>query len=137
MSEKEIIYCADVIARYGDRYVLVKRHNTSGKLAMPGGKQDCVNGSPEPLSSVALRELFEETGLRGTIVSTLSTKASPTRDPRGTYVTTVFLVDAKGELQGEEGKTTPYALTQAEIEAQYQNFAFDHAAIYSEYFAQQ
>ncbi len=136
MNETKIVYCADVVARYGDRYVLVKRHNTSGKLALPGGKQDSINKSLELLSEVALRELLEETGLQGTIVSTLYTRASPKRDPRGTYVTTVFLVDAKGVLTGEVGKTTPLALTRAEIEARYEDFAFDHADIYREFFKQ-
>ena len=54
------IYCADVVARYGNgRIVIVDRLSSMKGFALPGGKQE---GS-ELLSETAIREFREETGL--------------------------------------------------------------------------
>lgn len=127
----KIIYCGDVIVRWGTGFVLVERLKDGGGLALPGGKQD----EGETLSQTALRELFEETGLAGTIVSTFKTVADDGRDPRGKFVSTIFIVDANGELRGEPGKTKPVVMTREEIEASYARFMFDHGDIMRDYFS--
>lgn len=128
----KIIYCADCIVRYGTGFVLVERLKDGGGLALPGGKQD----EGETLSQTALRELFEETGLRGTIASTFKTVADDGRDPRGKFVSTIFIVDASGPLLGEPGKTRPVVKSREEIEAQYAHFMFDHGDIMRDYLSQ-
>jgi ADP-ribose pyrophosphatase YjhB (NUDIX family) len=104
-------------------------------LALPGGKQECnKSGILEPLSVTALRELKEETGLTGSIVGTLGTYADDGRDPRGLFVSTVFVVDAVGTLRDEHGKTKAVAMNHFEVKFSKADFAFDHGDICLDYF---
>lgn len=128
---EKIIYCADCIVQYGTGFVIVERLKDGGGLALPGGKQD----PGESHSECALRELKEETGLSGTIVSTFKTVADDGRDPRGKFVSTIFVVRASGTLRSEAGKTRPVVMSRAEIEAQYARLMFDHGDILRDYFS--
>ena len=132
----DIIYCADGVVRYNGQFVFVKRLAEGSPLALPGGKQECdAAGNPlEPLCRTMLRELKEETGLTGNIVATLSTYADDGRDPRGQFISTVFVVDATGVLSHEQGKTQSLVLGRDEVIQRYTEFAFDHADIMKDYF---
>ncbi len=123
------IYCADLIGKYADRYVLVWRIK-EGCYAIPGGKQD----AGETLSECAVREFKEETGLDAYIKETFGTYAEDGRDPRGRYVSTVFTGHAIGRPQGERGKTQVHLKLRREIEALYPQFWSDHATIFADYF---
>jgi ADP-ribose pyrophosphatase YjhB (NUDIX family) len=125
-----LIYCADMIARYADRIVIVKRLQ-DGTYGIVGGKQD----PGETLSETALREFSEETGLAGTLTGVLGTYAEDGRDARGRYISTVFTGHAVGEPRGEPGKTEVLLLLQKEVEALYPRFGMDHARILQDYFA--
>ena len=63
------------------------------------GKIKFVEYGEDPRDAV-LRELEEETGLRGTIVRLLDARGHPERDPRKHIVSIVYLVDAEGEPKG-------------------------------------
>jgi ADP-ribose pyrophosphatase YjhB (NUDIX family) len=122
---EQIVYCADIIARFGSMdgpVVVVERLRFVKGLALPGGKQE----EGETLSSTALREFKEETGLTLTLLGTLTTKAEAGRDPRGRYVSTVFLGLAHGVPRNEDGTTRVLFLTREEIVARKDEFVFDH-----------
>ncbi len=131
----EFVHCADVIAKYQGRYVVVERLLDGAKLALPGGKQDRYeNGVKERLSNTALRELKEETGLDGDIQGVLGVYADDGRDPRGQFLSCVFIIDTYGTLRKEIGKSNPIVLTRDHIVARRRDFMFDHADIYHDYF---
>lgn len=68
--------------------LLIKRKSTPfrGKWALPGGflKKD------EDIYNAALRELKEETGVKGVYLEQLYTFGEPKRDPRGRVVTIAY-----------------------------------------------
>ncbi|MFM2374694.1 MAG: family hydrolase [Candidatus Parcubacteria bacterium] len=131
----KVVYCADCIVRYNGKYVLIERIEDGRTLALPGGKQERDGrGILEPLSVTALRELTEETGLTGTIIGTLGTYADDGRDPRGQFISTVFVVDAVGTLREEVGKTNPIVANRYEVKLCKADFAFDHGDIMFDYF---
>lgn len=74
--------------RRGREVLLVKRKNPPPGWALPGGFLEYG----ESLEEAVLRELKEETGLRGRIVRQMRTYSDPNRDPRGHTITTVFLI---------------------------------------------
>lgn len=128
----KIVYCADVIARLNEPsgpFVLVERLSSQKGIALPGGKQE----PGETLSDTACREFFEETGLTLTITEVLTTEAEEGRDPRGRYVSTVFLGYAEGTVRDEPGKTRVLLLTQQEVFEREREFVFDHFKILSDY----
>lgn len=76
--------------------VLIRRANEpyADTWALPGG---FVNPD-ERLEAAALRELEEETGVRGVQVEQLYTFGDPKRDPRGRTVSTVYMALASTRL---------------------------------------
>jgi len=58
-----------------------------GKWALPGGFVD----KDESLESAAARELKEETGLSGILLTQMHTFGNPGRDPRGHTVSVVYV----------------------------------------------
>jgi 8-oxo-dGTP diphosphatase len=113
--------------------LLVQRGHApfEGAWAMPGGFVD----ENEPLARAALRELDEETGVRGVTIEQLGAFGDPGRDPRGHTVSVVFVGFASAEAHpvtagddaahaawhpvaklGARGRTAP-------------KLAFDHGAI--------
>lgn len=128
MSKQQII-CADVIARYGSKFVLLERLSSVPGLAFPGGKQD----PGESLSGTAKRELWEETGLSFIIEGTQGTYAEQGRDPRGNYISTVFTGVAYGHPRDEPGKTRVILLEKAEVIASLDLLVLDHAKIFRDF----
>ncbi|MEE3083644.1 MAG: NUDIX hydrolase [Candidatus Thermoplasmatota archaeon] len=88
----------DAAVRCNDTVLLIQRGNEpwKGAWALPGG---FVEYGEDPHDAV-LRELEEETGLKGTIIRLLDARGNPERDPRKHIVSIVYLVEAEGEPIG-------------------------------------
>ncbi len=115
---EKTIYCADIIAFYDNKLVVIERLSALPGFALPGGKQD----PGETLWETALREMSEETALTLSIRGVLGTYAEKDRDPRGNYVSTVFTGTATGTIRDEPGKTRVHLCTKEEalrLEKQY------------------
>jgi len=123
------IICADVIARHGDSFVLIQRKTNPIGLALPGGKHD----PGETLSETAIRELYEETQLELTIQHTMGVYAHQGRDPRGNYISVVFIGVAVGTPKPETCKTEVLLLSQDEIILRSSELVFDHSQILTDY----
>ena len=69
--------------------LFIKRGNEpyKGKWALPGGFVD----KDESLEAAAARELKEETGLSGILLTQMHTFGNPGRDPRGHTVSVVYV----------------------------------------------
>jgi 8-oxo-dGTP diphosphatase len=77
--------------------LLVKRKNEpfKGKWALPGGFVEYG----EKTEDAAVREVFEETGLKTSVKSLVGVYSNPNRDPRGHTITVVYLMELiSGEL---------------------------------------
>ena len=109
--------------------VLIKRKNKPLGWAIPGGFVDYG----ETLEAAAVREAFEETGLKVELVRQWHTYSDPKRDPRHHTITTVFIARAVGEPVAADD-----ALEAAIFRADNlpEPMAFDHLAILQDYFGQ-
>ncbi|MEA2055905.1 MAG: NUDIX hydrolase [Candidatus Thermoplasmatota archaeon] len=74
--------------------LLIKRKNDpyKGEWALPGGFVEYN----EKTEDAAVREVFEETGLKTKIVDLVGVYSDPNRDPRGHTVSVIYLMDVSG-----------------------------------------
>ena len=90
---------ADIIIEYKDGSIVLARRGSKpwkGHWALPGGKLE----GKETIEKTAIREAKEETGLDVKIIKVLGVYSDPKRDPRGRYVSVVFLAKPKkGKLK--------------------------------------
>ncbi len=91
---KCITLTIDAIIPYQGKIVLIKRLNEpyKGFYALPGG----IVEYGERVEDAVLREVEEETGLKGEIHSLVGVYSDPDRDPRGHFVSVCFIVIPKG-----------------------------------------
>lgn len=106
--------------------LLIERKSDTfgGFLAIPGGFVEM----DEDLDAAALRELEEETGLKGIEVEQLHTFGKPGRDPRGRVVTVAYmaLINLDGRYVGP-GDDASHASWHSIAELP--PLAFDHADV--------
>lgn len=121
-----IEYCADAIATFKGKFVIIKRLSFPEGLALPGGRRE----QGEKSEDCAKREFQEETGLSLSVERILGTYDSPDRDPRGKKISTVFIRIASGKVRDENGKTQVLLMTKEEILARKNAFVFDHYQIF-------
>ena len=82
---------ADAAVRRGESVLLIQRKHPpmKGAWALPGG---FVDQGEDPIHA-AVRELEEETGLKGTKPRLLMVMGAPARDPRKHIVSVVYEID--------------------------------------------
>lgn len=100
---KCITLTVDAIIPYKGKIVLIKRVNEpfKGHYALPGG----IVEYGESVEEALLREVEEETGLKGKIYKLVGVYSNPNRDPRGHFVSVCFVVEGKGKLKaGSDAK---------------------------------
>ncbi len=130
LKYKNPVISVDVIIKYNNKIVLVKRRNEPSRdmWALPGG---FVEFGEEP-QNAAIREAKEETGLDITLFD--SKKAwvfgHPKRDPRYPrrhVITLIFVADAKSKniRAGDDAKDAGF-FSRKEIP---KRMAFDHKEI--------
>lgn len=101
---KCITLTVDAIVPYEGKIVLIRRMNEPFKdhYALPGG----IVEYGERVEDAVLREVEEETGLKGKIHGLVGVYSDPDRDPRGHFVSVCFVVlPVGGELKaGSDAK---------------------------------
>lgn len=119
---------ADAIILIKGRIVLVKRAYPpfKGRFALPGGFVE----HGERTEEAAVREAFEETGLRTRVKRLVGVYSAPGRDPRGHVVSSVYELKVTGGRlrtsdESKEVRTFPLKRTP--------RLAFDHSRIVKDY----
>jgi 8-oxo-dGTP diphosphatase len=88
---------ADAAVQRGDTILLIQRKfpPMQGSWALPGG---FVERDEDP-EVAAIRELFEETGLKGTGPELLMVMGDPKRDPRKHIISVVYSISVSEDQQ--------------------------------------
>lgn len=117
----------DVIIRQQapNRIVLVRRKNPPHGWALPGGFVEYG----ESLTTAAVREAKEETGLDVTLTRLLHIYSAPDRDPRQHVISAVFVGDAEGTPVGADDAAEARVFSLTDLPP----LAFDHAKILADY----
>jgi 8-oxo-dGTP diphosphatase len=118
----------DIIIRYMDGIILIKRKNPPFGWALPGGFVDYG----ESLEEAAVRDAREETALAVTLLKQFHTYSDRSRDPRQHTISTVFIAQASGKAEaGDDAAELGFfgEDTLPDI------MAFDHKQILNDYFS--
>jgi len=120
----------DAVVARGGRVLLVRRGSPpfEGMWALPGGFVD----RGETLEQAVLRELLEETGVRGRVLGLVGAYSRPGRDPRGHTVSVVFAV---GPVSGRARGGDDAAEAAWHRMSRLPPLAFDHSEIMADYAA--
>ncbi len=127
MDRKGPAPTADLIIEVGRRIVLVKRKYPPPGWAIPGGFIE----EGETAEDAAVREAFEETGLRVRLTALLGVDSDPRRDPRRHTLSAVYVGEAEGAPAGGDDADDARLFGEDDLPAP---IAFDHAAILADYF---
>ena len=117
----------DIIIRYKEGIILIKRKNPPEGWALPGGFVDYG----EPLEAAAVRESKEETGLEIKLLRQFHTYSDPERDPRQHTISTVFIAEASGEAMAGDDADELGTLHKGSLPVK---IVFDHKQILEDYF---
>ena len=118
----------DLIIKYNEGLILIKRKNPPSGWALPGGFVDYG----ETLESAAKREAKEETGLDVELIRQFHAYSDPNRDPRHHTITIVFLAKADGKLKAGDDAKEIGIFTENTLPVK---VAFDHREILMDYFS--
>lgn len=134
MKFKTPVPVADAIIEKGNKIVLVLRGIEPFKrmIVIPGGHVDLG----ETVEQTAIREAFEETGLKVKLKEILGVYSDPKRDPRKRTIGTVFIAEPlsgalKGDTDALEAKW--FSLKEVGKLIKEKKLGFDHAKILSDY----
>jgi len=83
----------DIVCRWRESILIIERKNKPFGLALPGGMVDIG----ETVETAVLRELAEETNVRGKILGFVGVYSEPSRDPRTHIVSLAYAVEADEE----------------------------------------
>jgi len=134
MSERLLIRAVvDALIENGDKIVLIKRGKEpfKGKWAMPGGHIE----KNETVEQCAVREGFEETGIKCKPIAILGVYSDIRRDPRGQNAGVVFVMKMlSGTLKGADDADEAKWFSVDEIaKMKSDDLAFDHWKILQDY----
>jgi ADP-ribose pyrophosphatase YjhB (NUDIX family) len=118
----------DIIIRYMNGIVLIKRKNPPFGWALPGGFVDYG----ESLEEAAVREAHEETALRVRLLKQFHTYSDRARDPRQHTISTVFLAEASGKAEAGDDAAELGIFGEGNLP---DTMAFDHKQILNDYFS--
>ena len=121
------IPAVDIIIELPNGIVLIKRKNPPAGWALPGGFVDYG----ESLEGAAVREAFEETGVKVDLIRQLYTYSDPSRDRRHHTLSTVFIAHGHGEPSAGTDAASVRVVTPPWPTP----LAFDHEGILSDYLA--
>ena len=110
------------------RILLIERGKEpfKGRFALPGGFVDYG----EVVEDAVVRELEEETGLKGRIMDLVGVYSDPDRDPRGHTVSVVFHLEVVGgDLKAGDDAAKARFFSTEELPP----LAFDHDRIVSDF----
>ncbi|MBN2415868.1 NUDIX hydrolase [bacterium] len=116
----------DIVIRYQDGIVLIKRKQYPFGWALPGGFVDYG----EDTVSAAVREAKEETSLDCEIIGLLGVYSNPQRDPRSHTISTVYVARGRGELRAADDAAEARCFSLERIPS---GLAFDHGTILADY----
>lgn len=117
----------DVIIEVEGLIVLIRRKHPPPGWAIPGGFID----AGERAQDAAVREAFEETGLRVTLTGLLGVYSDPARDARRHTISTVYIGKAEGTPSGADDAAEARLFSERYLPSP---LAFDHAQILADYF---
>lgn len=118
----------DIIIKYMDGIVLIKRKNPPEGWALPGGFVDYG----ETLENAAIREAKEETDLEVRLVRQFHSYSDPRRDSRQHTISTVFIAEASGNAEACDDAAELGIFKKDNLPDM---IAFDHREILNDYFA--
>ena len=116
----------DIIIEVKGGIILIERKNKPLGWALPGGFVDYG----ESLEQAAVREAFEETGLKIRLLRQLKTYSDPGRDPRHHTISTVFIAAADGSPRAGDDAASTDVFGRHNLPP----LVFDHARILADYF---
>jgi len=117
----------DIIIRFGDGIVLIKRKYPPFGWAIPGGFVEYG----ETVEEAARREAKEETSLELISLEQFRVYSSPDRDPRAHTVSVVFAAQGKGRLKAGDDASSIGVFNRENLP---DDIAFDHKFILRDYF---
>ncbi len=117
----------DIIINFGGGIVLIERKNYPFGWAIPGGFVDY----DESLEDAAVREAKEETNLDIKLIRQFFTYSKPGRDPRQHTISTVYIADGFGHLEGKDDALNAKVFKKGDLP---KDIAFDHRDILNDFF---
>lgn len=126
-KHKNPVPTVDIIIRYMNGIILIKRKNPPSGWAIPGGFVDYN----ETLETAAVREAKEETGLEVRLIRQFHSYSDPKRDPRQHTISTVFIAEASGKAEAGDDAAEIGVFKKDNLP---DNIAFDHNEILNDYF---
>jgi 8-oxo-dGTP diphosphatase len=111
------------------KLLLIKRNINpyKNKWALPGGHVEYG----ERVEDAVIREVFEETGLKGEITKIIGVYSDPKRDPRGHTITIVFMMNIiSGELKSGDDASDARFFYMDDLP----DLAFDHNIVVNDIF---
>lgn len=116
----------DIIIEIEDGIVLVERKNPPHGWAIPGGFIDVGESAEE----AAIREAFEETGLKVELTDLLGVYSAPGRDPRFHTISVIFTGIASGTLVAGDDAAGAAIFRRENLP---KTLVFDHKRIIEDY----